>query len=214
MNFTGAKGIKLLNTTVFYPSADGTSAICVANSTGTKKIVVDTINGRLVFKEDFDMIDNRSRGTTSARLSSFSASVYIDGANVFMRNLTEVEKVRVTGATGNIAIGLGAAAGEKLVVSGNQTLAGWLNYGADVGTTDTYVITIANFSLMTGMPVYFKANTTNDGACSLNVTATGAKALKALNDTDPAANYIEASQVVHCVYDGTNFVLISPDSNP
>lgn len=89
-------------------------------------------------------------------------------------------------------------------------------YAADTAANDTYVISLstAPSTYTTGMSIYFKATTANTGACTLNVNNLGAKSLKSLHDQDPADNYIEAGSIVHVVYDGTNFQIMSPDANP
>ena len=90
-----------------------------------------------------------------------------------------------------------------------------INYGTDAEADDDYSADISGVSsYVTGLPVYFYANTANTGACTLNVSQLGAKSLKSLHDQDPADNYIEAGSIVHCVYDGTNFQILSPDANP
>jgi hypothetical protein len=103
--------------------------------------------------------------------------------------------------------------GGDLNINGTATLP-LLNYAADAEASDTYAVTIPNLSITTGTVVYFKANTANTGACTLNVNGTGAVSLKSLHDQDPADNYIEAGSIVHCVYDGTNWQILSPDANP
>ena len=89
-------------------------------------------------------------------------------------------------------------------------------YAADTASNDTYVISLstAPTAYTTGMQIYFKAVTANTGACTLNVNGLGAKSLKSLHDQDPADNYIEAGSIVHVVYDGTNFQILSTDANP
>lgn len=93
---------------------------------------------------------------------------------------------------------------------------GAINFAADGQGDDDYVITLSPVpdALRTGMVFYFSANTANTGACTLNVNGLGAKALKAFHDQDPPDNYIEATSIVHCIYDGTNMQLMSPDNNP
>src|SRR3990170_4611550 len=50
-------------------------------------------------------------------------------------------------------------------------------YAEDVGTTDAYAITLDNVGTpyVTGMVYYFKANTANTGAATLNINSNGAK---------------------------------------
>lgn len=86
------------------------------------------------------------------------------------------------------------------------------NYAADAGANDTYVITLAPAAAAytTGMAVYFKANTANTGAASININGLGAKTIVKAVNTTLANNDILASMICHIVYDGTNFVLMNP----
>lgn len=89
---------------------------------------------------------------------------------------------------------------------------GAINYAADAQASDTYVITLAPAptAYTTGMPIYFKANTANTGAASLNVNSLGAKTIVKAVSTTLADNDILAGMICHVVYDGTNFVLLNP----
>lgn len=88
-----------------------------------------------------------------------------------------------------------------------------IRYAADAGATDAYAITLSPVptSYYAGMVVVFKANTSNTGACTLDVNALGVKDIKkfgvggiqALGDND-----ITTAQAVLVVYDGTQFILI------
>ena len=90
-----------------------------------------------------------------------------------------------------------------------------INYGADTESSDTYVVTITGITAyQDGLLIIFEANTTNTGACTVNVNTLGAIDLKAYHDQDPPDNYIESGSMVMCIYDGTNFQLQSPDCNP
>lgn len=84
-------------------------------------------------------------------------------------------------------------------------------YAADAGSTDSYAVTVvpAPSSLIAGMVFRFKANTTNDGACSLNVNTLGAIAIKKNLNKDLSTGDILAGQIVEVEYDGTNFQLLS-----
>ena len=61
-----------------------------------------------------------------------------------------------------------------------------------------------------GMRITFKADVLNTTACSLNVNALGAKAIKTSAGADPATGTIIANQYVWLLYDGTNFVIQNP----
>lgn len=87
-------------------------------------------------------------------------------------------------------------------------------YAADAQGSDTYVITLSPVptSYTNGMIVYFKANTTNTGAASINVNSLGAKTIVKGVNTTLANNDILAGQFCTIIYDGTNFVLQNPVS--
>jgi hypothetical protein len=86
------------------------------------------------------------------------------------------------------------------------------SYAADAEASDTYAITLtpAVATYAEGQVFFFKANTANTGAATLNVNALGAKTIKKLHDQDLEDNDIEAGQMVMVMYDGTNFQMFSP----
>jgi hypothetical protein len=89
---------------------------------------------------------------------------------------------------------------------------GHINYAADIGVNDTYVITVtpAPPAYVQGMVFNFKANTLNTGASSLNVNSLGPIAIKKFGtSTDTETGDILAGQIVSVIYDGTNFQMIS-----
>ena len=85
-------------------------------------------------------------------------------------------------------------------------------YAADNEASDTYVITLspAIVAYVAGMKISFKAKTANTGACTINVNAKGAKAIKKNYNETLEDNDIVANQIVSLIYDGTNFQLLSP----
>lgn len=84
---------------------------------------------------------------------------------------------------------------------------------ADAGSNDTYVVTLSPvpsaLADIQGLPISFKANTINTGACTLNVNSLGPIAIKKLYNQDLSDGDIKANQWVTVVYDGTNFQLQS-----
>lgn len=95
------------------------------------------------------------------------------------------------------------------VVSSPETLVDNI-YGADGGGTDAYAISLDSPPTVyeEGMVFFFKANTANTGAASLNVSTLGAKDIKKNSTSDLNDNDIIAGQIIGVVYDGTNFQLI------
>lgn len=59
------------------------------------------------------------------------------------------------------------------------------------------------------MSVRVKFDTTNTGACSLNLNSLGAKSIKLIDGSDPLDGDIAAGSFNELIYDGTNFVLQS-----
>ena len=91
---------------------------------------------------------------------------------------------------------------------------GKLNYAVDAEASDTYVVTITGVTAyVAGLPIIFKANTANTGACTINVNGLGAVSLKVFHDQDPPNNYIEAGSTIFAIHDGTNAVIQTPNAN-
>lgn len=89
------------------------------------------------------------------------------------------------------------------------------NYAVDTAANDTYVATIQGITAYNaGLVVWLNPVTDNTGACTLNINSLGAKALKTVLGADPGDSHIDAAQIVPLCYDGTNFVILTPDSNP
>lgn len=123
---------------------------------------------------------------------------------------TQGENDALVGNNTDIAVGTG----NKFVTqTGLQHNAE--KYAADAGANDTYVITLspAPTSYTNGMVVYFKANTANTGAATLNVNSLGAITIVKEVSTTLIDGDIQAGQFVTVIYDGTNFVLQSPAFN-
>lgn len=87
-----------------------------------------------------------------------------------------------------------------------------INFWIDSQASDTYVITLnpAPIAYTTWMVIYFKANTANTWAATINVNGLWAKTIVKAVSTTLANNDILAGMFCHCIYDGTNFVLINP----
>lgn len=90
---------------------------------------------------------------------------------------------------------------------------------SDAGANDTYACSLspAPSALTTGALYWFKANTANTGAATINFNSLGAKTIKKQTKgsltTDLDDNDIRAGSWVFVVYDGTNMMLISPANN-
>lgn len=92
------------------------------------------------------------------------------------------------------------------------------NYCADAGANDTYACSIspAITAYATGAHYFFKANTVNTGAATINFNSLGAKTIKKYTSTsgaDLADADIRAGAIVEVVYDGTNMQLVNQLGN-
>ena len=85
------------------------------------------------------------------------------------------------------------------------------NYALDSGTTDAYVVSLSGVSTtyQAGLAIQFKATTANTGPCTLNVNGQGAKSIVYPDGSALAANGIVIGAIVSCMYDGTNFQILS-----
>ena len=115
--------------------------------------------------------------------------------------------------------GLAALLNAKLSTTGSAVLSNktfsTFNYAADAGNNDTYVISLspAPVAYSTGMIIFFKANTVNTGAASINVNGLGAKTIVKRVNTVLANGDIPALSLKMILYDGTNFILLNPVVN-
>lgn len=88
-------------------------------------------------------------------------------------------------------------------------------YAVDTAANDTYLAQIDGIDgYDAGLFVLLNPVTDNTGACTLNINGLGAKSLKTVLGQDPGNNHIDAAQIVPLAYDGTNFIIMTPDSNP
>lgn len=88
-------------------------------------------------------------------------------------------------------------------------------YAVDTASNDTYLAQVNGISSYdAGLFVLLNPVTDNTGACTLNINGLGAISLKTVLAADPGDSHIDAAQIVPLCYDGTNFVIMTPDSNP
>lgn len=88
------------------------------------------------------------------------------------------------------------------------------NYCADAGASDTYACNLAPspVAYVTGTTYFFKANTANTGAATINFNSLGAKTIVKVAGgvtTTLADNDIRVGQIVELSYDGTNMQMQS-----
>lgn len=86
------------------------------------------------------------------------------------------------------------------------------NYALATGAANTYAITVREqlgYADIVGLPIVFKTNAANTGACTLNLNGLGAKAIKKSDGTDPYSGQLANAALVAVAYDGTNFQLLA-----
>ena len=109
------------------------------------------------------------------------------------------------------AVNNGARALEGMIARFNQDTNG------SVTSSGTNTVTLAASSTLTayaqGDRFMFKAGGTNTGAVTLNVDSVGAKAVQK-NQAALVAGDITQNDIVHVVYDGTQFQMVSPPTVP
>lgn len=91
-------------------------------------------------------------------------------------------------------------------------------FGTDAGSTDTYAATLDPIpsAYVTGQIYWFKANTANTGAATINFNTLGAKTIVKVQGgitTTLADNDIRAGQWVVMIYDGTNMQMVGQLGN-
>lgn len=83
-----------------------------------------------------------------------------------------------------------------------------VDYAVAYGTNN-YTASVAGISqLIEGMSLKVKFTNANSGASTLNINGFGAKAIKKSNGNDLASGNIKANQILHLVYNGSNFQLL------
>ena len=89
------------------------------------------------------------------------------------------------------------------------------NYAADAQGDDDYEVAIPGITaLIAGLQVTFIANTANTDGATLEITSVGdLDAILKQHDTVLTSNDIEAGSVVVCVWDGSNWQMVSPAAN-
>lgn len=183
---------------------DGDPVITLDTQIATKKYVDDVAIAGAA--KATDSVYGISKLSTPA----VSSTVPIVVGDNDTRVPSQGENDALVGNNTDIAVGTG----NKMVTqTGLQHNAE--KYAADTGINDTYVITLSPVptSYTNGMVVYFKANTANTGAATLNVNSLGAKTIVKGVSTTLADGDIAAGQLCTVIYDGTNFVLQNPVAN-
>lgn len=173
---------------------------------GRTNTAVGTAAGELVVTGS----NNVFLGFTAGRYELGSKAFYV---NSLLQTSTANDK-SYSLLYGKFADSAGSTTNQALKINGSLVV-GAMNYAADAGTNDTYVITLPLIptALSTGMIVVFKANTINTGAASLAVNSLPATTIVKRLNTTLANGDILAGMMCMVVYDGTNFILMNPVVN-
>lgn len=86
-----------------------------------------------------------------------------------------------------------------------------LDYAADTGAANAYVITLPGPALtghIPGLPIFWKAANANTGASTINVNGLGAVALRKWGGSPLATGDIAAGQINVMFYDGTYYQIL------
>ena len=86
-----------------------------------------------------------------------------------------------------------------------------LNFHSDTSVTnDTYgIVEPLLIAYVTGMNMYVDISVGNTGSATLQINALSAITIKKLHDQDLVTGDIESGQIIHVIYDGTNFQMLS-----
>lgn len=169
---------------------------------------INTVAAELLWKTD----------SLAAALAASIAATYAPKNNAAFTGTFSAPNLSGTNtgdnATNTQYSGLAASKENTFTVMSGKTIATF-NYAADAGANDSYVISLnpSPGSYTTGMIIFFKANTVNTGAASINVNGLGAKTIVKRVSTALANGDIPALSLKMIIYDGTNFVLINPVVN-
>lgn len=180
-------------------TVQGADLIATNMATTTTTVLTPTSTGQLDTLETTDLA---------------TADFTVTGDWTFDNLVADSISVDSISVTGDITVS-GSAKFDYIVVDSIANLGGYNYGGAEAGGDDDYTITVSGVTAYTaGMIITFLATTDNTGACTLDVNGIGAGNIKDQKGDDPANSYIDANSFVMVAYDGTNFVLLTPNANP
>lgn len=150
-------------------------------------------------------IDSAVHNNTMTEIAAgLSACITKDGQTTITANLPMNSK-RLTGLAAGVAL-TDAASITNIIYNTGKYVA------AVGGTVDAITLTPSptHTSYTTGSEFLFIASGTNTGAVTVNVSAIGVKDLRKTGGEALVAADIVSGSMVHIVYDGTQFLLLSP----
>jgi fibronectin-binding autotransporter adhesin len=199
----------ILSPTLITPALGTPASGVVTNLTGTASININGTVGATTPTTGAFTTVNGNTITTGTGTLTLAASSSLITSGAFALTLTSTATTNATFPAGTSTLFSTTTKGDALQAA---------LFAADAGSTDAYAITLAPAltGYTTGTTFWFKANTLNTGAATLNVNGLGAKTIKKASGgitTDLATNDILAGQWVLVTYDGTNFQMQSTLGN-
>ena len=178
-----------------------------------------TLGGDLVL-QSAAIIDNAETDT----LTLLETIVQVDGILNIIDLKTATTTVLTPTSTGNVDtletsdigdLTLASISVDSVGVNAYLIVDGVFNYAADAQGNDDYEIDIPGITaLVAGLQVTFLANTANTDGATLEITSVGdLDAILKQHDTVLTSNDIEAGSIVVCVWDGSNWQMVSPAAN-
>ena len=84
-------------------------------------------------------------------------------------------------------------------------------YALTAGSSNAYTLTLdpAPSAINEGLVIYFKVHTANTTTSTINVNALGTITIKKPDGSNVSSGDLATNQMVCCIYDGTNFVILS-----
>ncbi|MDZ4784818.1 MAG: hypothetical protein SGJ02_01955 [bacterium] len=213
------------------PSDLGTQHyVCFRNDTGTIAEFMEIDPATLIaggpitiVRRGLNFYGNRTLETTALKLD-FPANTIVqmgtDVPQIFQWLKEYIDAAAIAGgvpastsALGFVNLSKTSATPSTPIVAGDNDPR-LVGYAVDSVGTDSYAITPspALTTYETGRIYSFKAGTANTGACTLNVSALGAKSIYKGVTNELDTGDILLNQIVVVQYDGTNFQLISTPS--
>lgn len=152
------------------------------------------------------------------QLASAAISGGVWGTPVDGRAMAGVSNYTVDSTLTKNGKELGVNTAGSFLWGGPHTSDSTYNYCADVGSSDAYACNLspAITAYAVGGHYFFKANTVNTGAATINFNSLGAVPIKKYTSTggaDLADADIRAGAIVEVIYDGTNMQLVNQLGN-
>jgi microcystin-dependent protein len=164
---------------------------------------------------DYRTQDNAGKEAIVTSHKGSSAPSYVEAGMFWLDDSADpVWTYKFYDGTDHITIGTLNKTTNVWTPAGAAGADGSTTYGVDTGSNDTYAITLSSITAYTdGMRVWLNPNTSNTGACTLNISGLGAKNIKVgPNRRDPLDAELKADFVHSLIYDlGSDcFVLQNP----